>query len=531
MMNNYDEKTLLNKISELENENAKLKVENQDLKNKLEVQDLVDQDYNKPVSLNDYYLSKYLDTHDEIYKRRLNAILNKNSAIKDTLALLEEKYENLKKCDTDLTVEEVKEEIQKLINEKEELDSKLNVKIIELTDMIKAINKMLIDAKKYVVEYYGNLVQHLGKASFDATIEYMDFIINVARNTFYDQNVLINNEMIKASYLNRELEDLDKQTEIEKNNIDDRIKNLSDVSIKEQISELEEQIETLKEDLKHNTLFASELEELFKDIKQKHIKEILDQISYMQIRDVVNKEIANSLEELIEIDFASMLETIDTTTSAKLKKETEIKSLNLRKAQLEQVQSEYEECLKEVDNIEGIENTINKNITQIEEYASFAMKAIESHANYQRIYDEYTSLITKRDLLVKEIDHIQDELITLKETRREKVLDPYARPIINELNENIAQRESKLDRSKVVLEKLEREIELYPKTKEEITVVSVICEKIKCEKHLPDLYQKQRELTMAVEDKKDHLAQLKKSLDEYDALSEKLSELENESNN
>ena len=321
MMNNYDEKTLLNKISELENENAKLKVENKDLKNKLEVQDLVDQDYNKPVSLNDYYLSKYLDTHDEIYKRRLNAILNKNSAIKDTLALLEEKYENLKKCDTDLTVEEVQEEIQKLRNEKEELDSKLNVKIIELTDMIKAINKMLIDAKKYVVEYYGNLVQHLGKASFDATIEYMDFIISVARNTFYDQNVLINNEMIKASYLNRELEDLDKQTEIEKNNIDDRIKNLSDVSIKEQILELEEQIETLKEDLEHNTLFASELEELFKDIKQKHIKEILDQISYMQIRDVVNKEIANSLEELIEIDFASMLETIDTTTSAKLKKQ------------------------------------------------------------------------------------------------------------------------------------------------------------------------------------------------------------------
>ena len=171
--------------------------------------------------------------------------------------------------------------------------------------------------------------------------------------------------------------------------------------------------------------------------KQKHIKEILDQISYMQIRDVVNKEIANSLEELIEIDFASMLETIDTTTSAKIKKDTEIKSLNLRKAQLEQVQTEYEECMKEVDNIEGLENTINNNITQIEEYATFAMKAIESHSNYQRIYDEYTSLVTKKDILIKEIDYIQDELIALRETRREKVLDPYARPIINELNENI----------------------------------------------------------------------------------------------
>ena len=32
MMNNYDEKTLLNKISELENENAKLKLKIKNLK-------------------------------------------------------------------------------------------------------------------------------------------------------------------------------------------------------------------------------------------------------------------------------------------------------------------------------------------------------------------------------------------------------------------------------------------------------------------------------------------------------------------
>lgn len=531
MMNNYDERTLLNKISELENENAKLKVENQELKNKLEVKDLVDEDYNKPVSLNDYYLSKYLDTHDEIYKRRLNEIFFKENALNEELASLEEKLRELKEKDIDLSLEEITEEVNKLNLEKEALDEELNEKIIELTDLIKAINEMLVNAKKYVVEYYDNLVQHLGKASSESTIEYMDFILSVARNSFYDQNVLINNEMTKASYLNRELEDLDKSIEIKKNEIDEKIKNLSDVTIKEQIANSEQRAAEIKTDIEHNQMFAKELEELFKEIKQKHIKEILDQISYMQIRDVVNKEIANSLEELIEIDFASMLETIDTTTSAKIKKDTEIKSLNLRKAQLTQVQSEYEECAKEVDNIEGLENTINNNITQIEEYAIFAMKAIESHANYQRIYDEYTSLVTKRDILIKEIDNLEDELISLKETRREKVLDPYARPIINELNENIAQRESKLDRSKVVLEKLEKEIEVYPKTKEEIVVVSVICEKIKCEKHLPDLYQKQRELTMAVEEKKEHLAQLKKSLDEYDALSDKLAELENESNN
>ena len=271
-----------------------------------------------------------------------------------------------------------------------------------------------------------------------------------------------------------------------------------------------------------------ELEELFKEIKQKHIKEIRDQISYMKIRDVVNKEISNSLEELIEVDFASMLDTIDTTTSAKIKKETEIKSLNLRKAQLEQVQNEYDSFIEELGNIESLVETINKNITQIEEYAIYAMKAIESNTTYQKIYDEYSTLLTKKDVLEKDIENLEYELVSLRETRREKVLDPYARPIINELNENIAQRESKLDRSKSLLGKIEKDIEGYAKTKEDSTVVSVINEKVKCEKHLPDLYKKQRELLMIVEEKKDRLAELKKSLDEYDQLSEKLEALSNE---
>ena len=91
MMNNYDEMTLLNKITELENENAKLKVENQELKNKLEVNQYVDTDDSKPVSLNDYYLSKYLDTHDEIYKRRVGKVIIENNSLKEQIAEIEEK--------------------------------------------------------------------------------------------------------------------------------------------------------------------------------------------------------------------------------------------------------------------------------------------------------------------------------------------------------------------------------------------------------------------------------------------------------
>ena len=227
MMNNYDEKTLLKQLEQLENENTKLKVENQELKNKLEAHDLIDEDYNKPVSLNDYYLSKYLDTHDEIYKKRINQIFSVCSSLQEEINELTNELATLKESDTNMTLEETKEAIEKLECEKEELDQVLQVKIIELTDLIKEINKMLIDAKRYAVEYYNNLVMHLGKASNESTLEYMDFILSVVKNSFYDQNVHINNEMIKASYLNKELEDLDKSTEIAKKQIDEKIKNLS----------------------------------------------------------------------------------------------------------------------------------------------------------------------------------------------------------------------------------------------------------------------------------------------------------------
>ena len=101
--------------------------------------------------------------------------------------------------------------------------------------------------------------------------------------------------------------------------------------------------------------------------------------------------------------------------------------------------------------------------------------------------------------------------------------------IINELNENIAQRESKLDRAKTQIEKISKDIDNYAKTKEETVVVTVINEKVKCEQHLPDLYNKQRELLMIVEEKKNRLSELKAKLDEYDLLTDKLEALSNES--
>lgn len=531
MMNNYDEQTLLNKIKELENEKAKLQIEKEELRKKYEIQEVVDTDLTKPVSLNDYYLSKYIEVHEEIFNKRYSRILVEKQKLEQNLNEQKELLEILQSKDTHRTIEDIEAEIAELTFQKEDLDKQLEVKIIELNDLIKEINKKLVQAKSYVDEYYSNLIKHLGKASNESTIEYMEFVLSVVKNSFYDQNVHINDEMIKASYLNRDLEDFDKKIEIEKNIIDEKIKKISDFTTKEKISECNEKITDLEKSLKNTQQVEEELVKLFKEIKQKHIKEIYNQISYMQIRDAENKEIANVLEELINQDFVQMLETIDTATNALLKKELEVKSLKLRKAQLSKVQDEYEEFVKDVSNIESIYNTISQNIQQIEEYALYAMKAIESHGTYTKIYDEYTTLLTKKEVLEKDIDVLNDELISFKEQRREKVLDPYARVLINQINENIAQRESKIDRFKTQLEKVNEEIDNFANTKEETVLVNVINEKIKCEKHLPALYKKQHSLMLILEEKQEQLLKLKKELDEFNYLEEQLGEMLDENNN
>lgn len=531
MIDNYDEKELLNKIKELENENAKLQVEKEELRVKSNLKELVDDDYSKKISLNDYYLSKYIELHDEIFEKRHNLIINETSKINSNLVEKNQKLLELKNLDTQDSIEDVKAQIYELESKKEELDKKLEIKIIELNNLIKEINQKLVLAKSYVDEYYGNLIKHLGKASIESTIEYMDFVLSVVKNSFYDQNVEINNKIIKATYLNRNLEDFDKQVEIEKNEIDDKIKELSDFSIKEKIENITSEINELEIALKNNKQVEEELVSLFKEIKQKQIKEIINQISYMQIRDAENKEIANVLEELINVDFKQMLETIDTKTNAILKKEMEVKSLNLRKAQLSKVTDDYEKTSKELSDLESMFEIINKNIEQIEEYASYSMKAIESHSTYIKIYDEYTTLLTKKEVLEKDIEVLDEELTNLKSSRKEKILDPYARVLINELNEKIAKCESKIDQSNNLLDKTIESINLFATNKEETIIVNVINQKIKCEKSLPNLYKKQHSLSLIVNEKEEQLLALKKELDEYNLLEDKLGEMLDENIN
>ena len=45
--------------------------------------------------------------------------------------------------------------------------------------------------------------------------------------------------------------------------------------------------------------------------------------------------------------------------------------------------------IRKYNQLQSIYESINQNITQIEEYVTFAMKAIDSHAMYLKFYDEY----------------------------------------------------------------------------------------------------------------------------------------------
>lgn len=535
-MNNFNEtkdeqEALIELINNLKNQITHLSIENEELKKRLELYG-ISSNFSKPLSLTEYYLGKYLDLNETVLRSRLDKINQERNAVQKEYNKLYALEETLNKSvsleQLNSKCETLEEEIKTLTNESNYLISEQNHQIEEL---INEINNELEKVSQYTKEYYGNLLQHLGKASISSTMEYFDFVISVVQNSLYDQNVEI---IEKMNFVNSKVSQLEQLMKTYQNSIDQKNNQLE--QLKEQITnnnlqEVSVRLDELEVIIQNYIASEKELIDLFKDIKQKHIKEICNKINYLQIMEASNKEIANEIDVLIEVDYPLVLESIDTTSNAQWKRINELEKLKNRKIELEKIQHQYEEALAEYNQLQSIYESINQNITQIEEYVTFAMKAIDSHAMYLKFYDEYMALVTSEEVLVKDIEKLELEIANLKATRREKMIDPYARPLINELNENIAIRESKVERSKALLDNTRRELEEMAKSKEETILLNVIKEKLYCEKHLPDLYNRQHELMQAIDEKYGILQDLKDSLSEYEEIENKIGELLDESDN
>ena len=83
MMNNFDQvDSLQRKVSSLEEENAKLKHRIEELEQELALNGYV-LDEEENVTVNNYYLKKYIEIHNDVYDERIKDLEDKRKNLQD----------------------------------------------------------------------------------------------------------------------------------------------------------------------------------------------------------------------------------------------------------------------------------------------------------------------------------------------------------------------------------------------------------------------------------------------------------------
>ena len=273
-----------------------------------------------------------------------------------------------------------------------------------------------------------------------------------------------------------------------------------------------------------------ELDELFKNLKEQNLKEIQDEIRHFKVLEYSNKEIAESMDKIIE-EYRNKLRTMDTATNIQLNKTMELSRLTAKKQELEVVKKEYDDKVSEYQNLVGINENISKNIEELEEYISLTNKAVQAKPEYLEFVNKYNGLIATIKIVNNEIKNTEEKIKDYKETRRVKALDPYAKASIQELTEKIKEAEGLLEKYASDIRNAETELSNITTLDRNLKLINVLKDKAMIETKLPDLYNKQRDLIDSVNRLYQEIKSLEEKVKEYNEILDKIEELESEINN
>ena len=130
-----------------------------------------------------------------------------------------------------------------------------------------------------------------------------------------------------------------------------------------------------------------------------------------------------------------------------------------------------------------------------------------------------------------EITNTENKIKELKETRRLKALDPYAKEAIQDLTEQIRKTEHLLEKYQEDVRNSTIELEIMSQNEKNLKLINILKDRTKIEAKLPSLYNQQKELASSVNAKYQSLRSLEKQLKNYDELTERIEALESEINN
>lgn len=511
MMNNDD---LKKQIDFLKQENLKLKTE-------LETYKLLEQ---TNITIDKYYLNKYLTTYNEIVRLRIASIdkeiadlnleyqnlsseLNQNEEIRKLNILYQEKVAEL---------EAIKEqninELSNLENEykslKQELDDKQTILKNATLGYYKTILKSMENDSSLVMINVQFVMEQLS--------EQLYLLILECRSVSYKFEQVSSELDSKKEIMLKENEDIINQINILKEKIETRTD--------EELSILQESIH---DEINRRVNLKQELIDTFNSRKESDLKAITDKINFYHLTDTPKEKTCELLEELI----TSLLESLksqDTFKNLRAIKEMHLIELLKQKQSLDRYKVRYNKLKDQEDMFYNAYMESSKLYDELVDFLENAVLVISENINYYQTSKKFLSLkkeeVENSDLYNIVVSNIEK----LTKERDSKLLSSFPQEDIKELSIKLSELNNEKNRLSKVLREIRDEIRNLEKDPENIKLLTVLREKEFVEAKLNPLYNSLRALKVKINKVKEELKSFEVIIKNYDELCKEIEGLENE---
>lgn len=525
MNNNYDD--LVKKIKELENENLKLKHRIEDLEKDLELSGKMTE-LDEPLTLNNYYFKKYLAIHDEVYKLRFNKLDERENN-------LQNEYTSF--LDQEQSISIITSKNEEINNQIKDIENQISNKFYELEKMkfefssdVKKVTNEENKLTNDTLSVLSRITSLLTLSNNQTVINEIKYTMTLLENSFYPINLKIAKTKYNLVLTLDELTSLEQRTSMETKALETSKKQLLQKIQMVSIESVETILDSIKNELEKITKSKTELKQLFDMLKDQNLKKIQDEIRHFQILEYTKKDIAFEMDKIIEQYYQELL-NIDTISNMQLKMIVELSKLTNELSELEDIKKQYEIIKQDYEHLNSLLVTVNNNISQMEQYVKMTSKAISSKPEYNELVNRYEGYLTTIILLKQEIENTKKKIVELKEERRLKSLDPFAKATIQKLLEQIKSQEGLLEKYNLDLENTNKEIEKIESSEKNLKLMNVLKDKKIVESKLPNLYNQQKELVTTVSMKQEEVKNLEAKLIDYDNIIQRIEELKGEISN
>jgi chromosome segregation protein len=315
---------------------------------------------------------------------------------------------------------DVKSEIEAIVGDKMVIEGSLKKLGRDIETLQERINELNIQKKTLKGESSGTsgVLDNLNKLE-----EQRDEV----RNQLLELNSQIDNRSIKLnSVLKPELNNLNKILGDSQN---------SESVLKQKIDEMTQTIRELIEDLKNNRALEKELSKGYKDLisqrdelredkKKLEIKYEKEFVIYDKIKDKV-AQIRYMISEFETLNktLSDDLEVLFNQTKAELVQSTDDIEDKVGIKRLEELLERIEERLSGSPiDVKELQSKVNNLKSRVASFGSINMKAVEL---YDKINEEFTKLLEKREILNSEKDEILDFIAEMDGKKKEKFMETF----------------------------------------------------------------------------------------------------------